>query len=208
MDNFGSVESELRDIEADFVSGRMNAFGSAATQDLFLRELKKIADVETQVFYKTCSILKYSTEEEHSMLKNMSASSQQSAKPTSSVNSTKTKPSTRGNTSPGSRSYNDIPSLRTQGSMMQSQGNTVQQSRTQTAEGNFSDKSFEDVAVHFRTLESDFSILGDHLKEISRHVMQLNDISEQVNKNPQLVNNTTFLGGKALVDPNRSDGLF
>lgn len=74
--DFTSVEAELREIEADFSSGRMNAFGSASAQDAFLRELKRIAEIETQVFYKTCSILKNGNNADHALLTSVFASAQ------------------------------------------------------------------------------------------------------------------------------------
>lgn len=72
--DFNSVEAELREIEKEFASGRMNAFGTASTQESFIRELKRIADIETQIFYRTCAIIKSSTEEDHSLLTTIFAS--------------------------------------------------------------------------------------------------------------------------------------
>lgn len=74
QDGARSVEAELQQIEDEFASGRMNAFGSMATQDAFVSELRQIADIETQVFYRMCRILKNSKEDEHAILTGMFAS--------------------------------------------------------------------------------------------------------------------------------------
>ncbi|RNC37605.1 hypothetical protein TcCL_NonESM13222, partial [Trypanosoma cruzi] len=74
QNEFNSVEAELREIEEDFASGQMNAFGTAATKENFVRELRRIADIETQVFYKTCGLLSASTSEDHLMRAMMLAS--------------------------------------------------------------------------------------------------------------------------------------
>lgn len=48
-------------------------------------------------------------------------------------------------------------------------------------DGEFADKAFEDVAAHFAALQSDFDALGDNLRHLSKHVIQLNEMSEQMN---------------------------
>ncbi|CCW66827.1 unnamed protein product [Phytomonas sp. Hart1] len=74
QNDFLGVEKELREITADFASGHMNAFGSKETQDAFFCELKIIAEIETQVFNRTCSILKKGNEDDHTLLTSMFAS--------------------------------------------------------------------------------------------------------------------------------------
>ncbi|KEG05437.1 hypothetical protein DQ04_21991000, partial [Trypanosoma grayi] len=44
----------------------------------------------------------------------------------------------------------------------------------------FSDRPFQDVARHFKMLEGEFTVIGEHLRQISTHVLQLNDIAERV----------------------------
>lgn len=232
---FTNVETELRDIENAFATGRMNAFGSASTQDAFVHELRRIAEIETQVFYRTCALLKSSNTNEHNLVTNMYASAQpppQSQRTTANNNnfgdssfrasstaldssmlyrssvSTSTAPPLPRN------SYGGVPSSAMNGgrSNMVSPGASRPQSRSgrdsvspsqfgannegspSTAgtaphirqsewmnEDGFADRVFEDVAAHFDDLESQFTSLGDYLREISKHVIRLNDMSEQVN---------------------------
>lgn len=109
--DFNSVEAELQEIEADFASGRMNAFGSTTMQETFLRELKRIAEIETQVFYKTCGILKTSNAQEHAMLASMYASAQPPAQSRSSGATPKASSTSPGR---GGHAY-DSSSVRTRG---------------------------------------------------------------------------------------------
>lgn len=252
---FDSVEAELQDIEEAFATGRMNAFGSAATQDAFVQELKRIADIETQVFYRTCAILKTASSDEHAMVANMYASAQpppQSQRdsvvsgggssgtpargnggPRASagaaasargggVNGGRGSPSV-GPTSPTPvpssfnlrRGVNSARTLSPNITLPQEEkssplisvfdtmkaGNSISgvgglssefPSMPPVAaqhirkcdwenEDGLSDKTFDEVAEHFDRIEGQFSTLGEYLREISKHVMRLNDMSEQVN---------------------------
>ncbi|GET86913.1 hypothetical protein, conserved [Leishmania tarentolae] len=230
-----NVEMELRDMEETFATGRMNAFGSASMQDAFVHELKRIAEIETQVFYRTCALLKSSNTNEHQLVTNMHASaqlppqSQRSGPATAQSSSNLGNSSFRANSS-GMESpiYRNSMSQRGPlsfaplvagglGGIPPPHGNTHspgasrRQSRQvwegmSTAsllsgvgdggassgaaphisrnewdnEDGFADKAFEDVAAHFEELESQFSSLGDYLREISKHVIRLNDVSKQV----------------------------
>ncbi|KAK7195162.1 hypothetical protein NESM_000440500 [Novymonas esmeraldas] len=231
---FTNVETELRDIEEAFATGRMNAFGSAATQDAFVHELKRIAEIETQVFYRTCALLKSSSTNEHTLVTNMYASAQP---PPQSQRSGPAAMSASGNVGDGSfrvgsssgmdgsmyrgasmgqRTHSPFPSTLagSRGGMVpptngssHSPGTSRPQSSSHATASNpfsaaagdatgaaphirhsewgnedgFADKAFEDVAAHFDELESQFFSLGDYLRDISKHVMRLNDMSEQVN---------------------------
>ncbi|KAG5484025.1 hypothetical protein LSCM1_05877 [Leishmania martiniquensis] len=234
--DFSSVEAELRDIEEAFASGRMNAFGSAFTQDAFVHELKRIAEIETQVFYRTCALLKSSNTNEHTLVTNMYASAQPPSSsqragpatmpPSGGVSDGSVRVGTsgmessmhRGSMSPGSHSplVPVVPGGR--GGMSPATGNSLSAggSRRQSRYGQesisgaypfsglgdgggssgaaphihqgewgnedgFADQAFEDVAAHFDDLESQFYSLGDFLREISKHVIRLNDMSKQVN---------------------------
>ncbi|KPI88636.1 hypothetical protein ABL78_2240 [Leptomonas seymouri] len=249
--DFTNVEAELRDIESAFAVGRMNAFGSASTQDAFVHELKRIAEIETQVFYRTCALLKSSSTNEHTLVTNMYASAQPPPQSqwTATSNSNFGDNSFRGSsatldssmlhrsgasasTAPRNNSHTSAPASAMNGgrSGVSTPGATRQQSHngrdgaagaspntfgvtneslhgpTPTAphirqsewgnEDGFSDKAFEDVAAHFDELESQFSSLGDYLREISKHVMRLNDMSEQVNSGA---------GGSGLLNPGSSN---
>ncbi|AYU77130.1 hypothetical protein conserved [Leishmania donovani] len=234
--DFNNVETELRDIEETFTTGRMNAFGSASTQDAFVHELKRIAEIETQVFYRTCALLKSSHTNEHKLVTNMYASaqpppqSQRSGPATTSPSSNLGDGSFRANSSGlESSMYRGSMNQRSQSSFAStvagglsgvppsnsnthSTGASWRQSRQgwenvsagspfpgvgdggassgaaphihRSEWGNedgFADKAFEDVAAHFEELESQFFSLGDYLREISKHVIRLNDMSKQVN---------------------------
>ncbi|CBZ24751.1 conserved hypothetical protein [Leishmania mexicana MHOM/GT/2001/U1103] len=234
--DFSNVEAELRDIEETFTTGRMNAFGSASTQDAFVHELKRIAEIETQVFYRTCALLKSSHTNEHKLVTNMYASaqpppqSQRSGPATTSPSSNLGDGSFRANSSGLENSmYRGPMNQRSQPSFASavagglsgvppSNSNTCSPgaSRRQSRQGwenvssgnpfsgvgdggassgaaphihrsewgnedGFADKAFEDVAAHFEELESQFFSLGDYLREISKHVIRLNDMSKQVN---------------------------
>ncbi|KPA76507.1 hypothetical protein ABB37_07808 [Leptomonas pyrrhocoris] len=239
-----NVEAELHDIEVAFATGRMNAFGSASTQDAFVQELRRIAEIETQVFYRTCALLKSSNTDEHALVTNMYASAQPppqsqraAANGTNFGNSSIVLDSSAlfrsGNPALAPRSsFTAVPSSSTNvgRSGMLSPGVSRPQSRNgresivgatpgpfgvmsdsslgtasaaphihQSEWGNedgFADKAFEDVAAHFDELESQFTSLGDYLRDISKHVIRLNDMSEQVNTgtngggvfNPAVVN--------------------
>ncbi|KAG5509549.1 hypothetical protein JKF63_06254 [Porcisia hertigi] len=233
--DFGDVETELRDIEETFANGRMNAFGSAPMQDAFVHELKRIAEIETQVFYRTCALLKTSSTNGHKLVTNMYASAQpppqsQRSGPAgmpsnSSFGDGSFRASGSGMESSSFRSSmsqsTHLPSTSTgQGAssgMSPSNGNVhstfPNRRRSHQAsasfcasstsgvaeaggslgaaphisqndwgnENGFADKAFEDVAAHFEELESQFFSLGDHLRDISKHVTRLNDMSKQLN---------------------------
>jgi hypothetical protein len=267
--DFTNVETELRDIENAFATGRMNAFGSASTQDAFVHELRRIAEIETQVFYRTCALLKSSNTNGHNLVTNMYASAQpppQSQRTAASNNngnfgdssfrgSSTTLDSSmlyRSGASPSSAAprsgYTSVAPFAMSGngrSSMASPGMSRPQSRhgresatpstfgatnestlaTTTAaphlrqsewvnEDGFADKAFEDVAAHFDELELQFTSLGDYLREISKHVILLNDMSEQVNSGTSgggggllSANSVSFSGNnQSTVQPSSSGG--
>lgn len=246
--DFTSVEAELQEIESDFSSGRMNAFGSAQAQDAFLRELKRIAEVETQVFYRTCSILKSGNSDDHAVLTGVFASArpppQAAANNHGGGTTTATDPS--GRTSPLSQStpvgsshrrgtstsggggggfgrtgggsfgafaspggsLASLPTLVGEGSASGGRFATSAASRSFGYHGSgagsgaaphiksrewgnesgFPDNAFENVAQRFKLLEADFNVLGAQLRQVSTHVVQLNDMSEEVNRSMGMLN--------------------
>ena len=62
--DFNTVEAELREIDEDFTCGRMNAFGTQTTQDEIGKELRKVSELELQIFFRAASQIKTSCEEE------------------------------------------------------------------------------------------------------------------------------------------------
>lgn len=237
--DFKSVEAELREIECDFASGRMNAFGSAQGQDAFLRELKRIAEIETQVFYKTCSILKSGNTADHALLTNVFASAQPPPQARTTAGA-----STTAGRSPGSRVVSPSKagssaragslgaSFDSSGGLGESSAGKLSRGYGSAASGvfasgvftavesgsanstandgtgaaphirsaewsnetGFPDRVFEDVAERFRSLEADFSVLGNQLRQVSQHVMQLNAMSEEDNKARNNSNNASGNG--------------
>ncbi|CAJ1019538.1 hypothetical protein NXY56_001542 [Leishmania guyanensis] len=246
--DFNNVERELRDIEETFATGRMNAFGSASTQDAFVHELKRIAEIETQVFYRTCALLKSSSTNEHTLVTNLYASAQpppQSQRSGPAAMSTSSNPgngsfcaNSSGPVSPlhrgsmSQRSYTPLVPAVAGGlsgmSMPNSNAYSPGASRRQSRQGwesstaypfsgvsdggvspgaappihqgewgnedGFADKAFEDVATHFEELESQFFSLGDYLRDISKHVIRLNDMSKQVNNGVNFPSNGSVTG--------------
>ncbi|KAH9600234.1 hypothetical protein LSM04_009618 [Trypanosoma melophagium] len=239
---FNSVEAELREIEEEFASGQMNAFGTATTKENFVRELRKIADIETQVFYKACGLLSASSSEDYLMRAMMftAAESPGANGSNSSNNNNNNNNNATGNNSEdgstiaggtrttrsdttnnnnknanannksanygkytnrdpdgtfGKESFAELPSptredetlLTSQragtgpagaGSPLQDDGPPVWSS-----DAGFADRPFQDVARHFKMLENEFTAIGEHLRQISTHVLQLNDIAERVRTN-------------------------
>ncbi|EPY23758.1 hypothetical protein STCU_07482 [Strigomonas culicis] len=238
--DFTSVDAELQEIEADFTSGRMNAFGDMNTQESFLREMRRIAEIETQVFYRSCTLLKTSSESEYAILTSMFASAQPppgskaapSGRPppltsTNSISFTGRGgsgggPSSRPS-SPLSRSFQRLSVTgvpngstfdpNTSGGVPLTEAATVNNTSNSYTLGNsgtsvggpsfgaaaapvgsepksagdrtgrsgFDDHSFDEISEHYRMLEADFAAVGDNLRQISKHVVQLNTMSEQVN---------------------------
>lgn len=62
--NFNTAEAELRSIDLDFAAGRLSAFGSGSSHEEVVRELKKIADLEVQVFIRSTAQLRALHDEE------------------------------------------------------------------------------------------------------------------------------------------------
>jgi hypothetical protein len=64
-----TVECELREIDDDFASGRMSAFGAPATHESIVKELRKLSELEQQVFIRTNSIIKATVGQDHALQK-------------------------------------------------------------------------------------------------------------------------------------------
>ncbi|ESS64805.1 hypothetical protein TcG_06567 [Trypanosoma cruzi] len=213
QNEFNSVEAELREIEEDFASGQMNAFGTAATKENFVRELRRIADIETQVFYKTCGLLSASTSEDHLMRTMMLASADAPCAGGGGGGASSSNNSDEGNTTVATtrsfgRENNSSNSYATKsmkkdvanppkmsggfspGSPSESRGPGTENSASPgfsdagpppwSNDAGFTDRPFQDVARHFKLLEGEFTAIGEHLRQISKHVLQLNEIAERV----------------------------
>lgn len=231
MSDFNTVEAELREIENDFTSGSMNAIGSAAMQEALLRELRRIAEVETQVFYKTCSLLKGGNAEEHTMLTNLFAAAQlppQALEGTGErgemppASSECPSPTSRGAvaragdsgrpTRPRSPSMAAGDSALAGGLSAGKLGMNGKDSPNSTAahikpsewrnEDGLPDKAFEDVAARFAMLEAGFVSIGDLLRQVSQHTVQINEATEHSNRRlPVSSTFNTSTGGVGSGEP-------
>lgn len=217
---FNSVETELREIEEEFASGRMNAFGTAATKENFVRELRKIADIETQVFYKTCGLLSASIAEDHLMRAMLFATVDPSGPSAGTVSNSDECSTTMGTTrslakdnrdadngnghnsggnANGKVGRNETGAGDERGSPASPDGRFGPNVSPETREGGagaagfsdaelppwggdagFSDRPFLDVSRHFKMLEGEFTAIGENLRQVSKHVLRLNDIAERV----------------------------
>jgi hypothetical protein len=62
--DFNTAEAELREVERDYAEGRLSAFGAGGTQEEVLREMKKLSELEVQVFIRTCAQVRALADEE------------------------------------------------------------------------------------------------------------------------------------------------
>ncbi|RNF20499.1 uncharacterized protein Tco025E_03761 [Trypanosoma conorhini] len=207
QNEFNSVEAELREIEEEFASGHMNAFGTATTKENFVRELRRISDIETQVFYKTCGLLSASTSEDHLMRAMVFAGADQSCGGSGNNNSeegssTAATAHSHGRESSGAaKPVKDGVATPPQLGASFSPGTPLEQRGKEAGgpmeavfsdaapapapppwsnDAGFTDRPFQDVSRHFKLLEGEFTAIGEHLRQISKHVMQLNEIAERV----------------------------
>lgn len=68
---FAKVERELDELERAFESGEMNAFGNRETQLDFSSSFQHISELETEVFFRTCSILRFCNSQENNPFTNV-----------------------------------------------------------------------------------------------------------------------------------------
>lgn len=119
-----TVESELRDIDADFAAGRMSAFGTPASHDEIVKVLRKVNEPEMQVFLITTA--QVSSNEHAQMLRTLRSA--------------------------GNLSSGDVKG------------------------GGGSDVAVEVVAKNMKSVESTFDSIGEHLRQMSSHVVTLNSL--------------------------------
>ena len=153
--DINTVEAELRDIDDDFTSGRMNAFGTPATHEAIVKELRKISELELQVFIRTNSIIKATVGEDHGLQKVIFGSAPQSS------------------------SHAD-PQVQQQHQIASSSSAGQQDAATSMMMG-FTDKAFDEFSRHFRLMETAFNVVGDNLRHMSKHLATLNETVGKVN---------------------------
>ena len=59
-----SIEQELQDIDEEFTSGRMNAFGDRASQEDIFKEVRKISELQVLRHSKMSNLLKPCSEDD------------------------------------------------------------------------------------------------------------------------------------------------
>ncbi|KAG8348198.1 hypothetical protein ERJ75_001000300 [Trypanosoma vivax] len=225
---FNGVEAELREIERDFTSGDANVFGTQEIREGFVRDLGRIADIETQIFYKSCSLLSVGTAEDHKIRSMMYTSADSShdagdggANNRSESNCPHQFSARRGRAEKGgavndadrsilsppdsdmgaSTRFSDVPFSRRrmsdislgdfddsarqqqQQSHQSTQQNpshgSQQESLTFCSDNGFSERPFQNIARHFKLMESEFNAIGEHMRQMSTHVLGLNEIAER-----------------------------
>ncbi|CBH17365.1 hypothetical protein, conserved [Trypanosoma brucei gambiense DAL972] len=208
---FNSVEMELREIEQDFTSGNMSAFGTPATREGFVRELCKIADIETQIYYKTCGLLNSEASGDHKLRTMMYSTAEPPHGPvtnSSSNNSGSGTPKGQGqrrqsvdlnNSSHDAERSNHVANNSDIGNAMKHSSSSASVPRNSEVPGGMefdntvtnqqplpwrrdaglTERPFQDISKHFKILEGEFNVIGEHMRQISTHLLRLNEIAEQ-----------------------------
>ena len=184
-----SVEAQLAEIEEEYSSGRMNAFGPAMTHDAMTKELRKIADLELQIFLRSSNVLKLGVESDF-LVQNAVVSGTggpSGAGDASSAGGSLDTTLRDRSMDALERSLSISTSLptgvspRNTASTARGGADSPQQQQQQPFKPHLYDRCFQDVTRHLRALEASFDFVGDSLRHISRHVLTLNDMAEKVN---------------------------
>lgn len=186
--HFSAVDAELDALEQDFASGEMNAFGTRESQHEFFSSFKRIADLESEVFYKTCAILKSNkTGEQNAFRSAVSMSRDHGGNLGDSFRSvdTSTNLGATDNGQQNSTVHNGSFSATFRaGRFAQWQGRS-EESNVPDLEGESGvadqDKAFANVARHFQVLETEFSNVSESLHDISREVIRIDLMAEKLN---------------------------
>lgn len=200
--NFAAVDAELDALERDFTSGEMNAFGSRETQQAFISSFKRIADLESEVFYKTCAILKLNKSGEQGAYRSAVAiAKDQGAHLGDSVRSTDTS-TNLGATDNGlnmtsnnfNGSFNATLRAGRFGPWSGEKAPALDLEEDSSEDGmQEQDRAFENVARHFQALESEFVNVSENLHQISREIIVIDALAEKLN-------NTAYQIGEGSMD--------
>lgn len=164
MTDFNAVERELRDIDDDFTCGRMNAFGSPVTHEEILREMKKISELEIQVFFRTCEQISTGVDEESAIQRTLSEH----------VAASRAEPNVVVPLSPSSAAQADPAgeldlSASTSGRFGSGTKSVVR----------LCDASFAEIGKMFRAREAALRAVGDNLRQMSKHVIAVNEMVQR-----------------------------
>nr|CCC95024.1 conserved hypothetical protein [Trypanosoma congolense IL3000] len=215
--DFNSVELELRKIEQDFASGNMGLFGIPATREGFVRELGKISDIETQIYYRTCSLLNAETSGDHKLRAMMysTTDSPRSTDNNSSFNNSGVADTPGGqgsrqqgmDASGGGMDFDRNVPLRGGNEASEAMRHSAavsplhrvsggnggdgptasefdptapkHQPQMWKSDASLTERPFQDISKHFKVLEGEFNVIGEHMRQISTHLLRLNEIAEQ-----------------------------
>eukprot|EP00796_Vickermania_ingenoplastis_P004297 gene4297-3113_t len=192
--NFVAVDAELDDLEQDFASGEMNAFGNRETQHDFFGSFMRIANLEAEVFYKTCGILKADKAGEQAAFKGAMSmakdpggalgDSQRSGDTSTNLGATDNGAGGNGNTLNNGSFSATFRSNRFGVPWQQSSGeekpfpSEVEEPFDAEPEH---DKAFANVVKHFQFLESEFTNVSESLHDISREIIRIDLMAEKLN---------------------------
>jgi hypothetical protein len=198
---FRSIEDELRELDDDFQMGRMNAFGTAATHDEIMKEIKKISDLELQIFYRTVDAVKTAIEEEPIVNRLLTNHTDLSAVLNEDMRAEFEElggfePSAASPAQPTSPSQVGMDFLsgslhaRRENRGGQSEGSPSSPADRASAESSAesmmkaTDRSFEEVARTFRNRQVAMKAIGENLRQMSRHVANVNDLNQRAHAMP------------------------
>lgn len=181
MTDFSAVERELRDIDDDFNCGRMNAFGTTATHEEILREMKKISELEIQVFFRSCEQIAGSLDEESAIQRTLaehiavSRAEKRAVQQAASPGNASATPTVRfaDPASPGVTSPTD---QTTEASGAASSGRKVVEPESIVK---LCDTSFAEIGKMFRAREASLRAIGDNLRQMSKHVVAVNEMVQR-----------------------------
>lgn len=193
MMNTRFVDAEIDNLKKDFASDEMNAFGNREMQQEFLSSFKRIANLEAEVFYKSCSILK-SHKTGDASTKGMMASpkDRQTAGGSlgDSLKSLETSTLFGANDTVAGNVNNASLNATLKGggrfaggrySQPASEAPDVSDREDDGGEPPEPDTAFSNIAKHFHALEDEFISVGKSLHEISREVIRMDVMGEKLN---------------------------
>lgn len=187
MADFNVVERELREIEDDFNCGRMNAFGSAVVHEEILREMKKVNELEIQVFYRSCEQIAAGLDDEAAVQRTINehlamakADGGQSGPGGSAGANVPSTPSASAAAAPNTPS-SSVRLGADGGSQSETQGLASVGRDALRAQSivRLSDASFAEIGKLFRSREVSLRAVGDNLRQMAKHVATVNELVQR-----------------------------
>ena len=194
---FNTIEADLRDIDEDFTAGRMNAFGVAATHDEIMKEMKKVGELELQIFFRTTEQMKAAAEDESTISRVLQefSTTNKVAEDMERMPASPEHP-VSGHSRSTTRDYEDStnasfvnqssPSAKAKGDIGEESGSgappEATPSRPETSGESMikkTDKTFDEIAKLFRAKEASMRTIGENLRQISQHVSTVNELAQK-----------------------------